>query len=456
MRNINRLCQMGLGLVLGTILFPIIASAQQPFPWQSNLEDAQRIAAQNNRLVLIHFWAPWCGACKRMETEVFNQPGVAASLLANYVPVKINADQMPATATKFGITALPTDVVITPQGQIVDSIRGRTEATQYVARLNQVASARQPNAGQIAQVPANIPALPADRSTAEQSAANNQPAAINALSDNRYADYYRRNSDDQRDQQLSAATSSREPVQPSTATISPSYAQQQPAAGPELSAPNLVQSPETPTPQVQNITPPPTVNTPMTNVAQQYVAKANTAQQTPPFLNQSSQSPSINTLQQAPSAANPYSPAPMANTAQQIPPAADASSPSLGANPSLCLDGYCPLSLTEKQQWIPGDRRFGAIHRGRTYIFAGPEEQRRFFTDPDRYAPVISGNDVIQAMERGQTVPGKREHGVFYNNHIFLFADEAGLEKFSKNPAYYANQALEAIQASNHVTQQMR
>ena len=84
------------------------------------------------------------------------------------------------------------------------------------------------------------------------------------------------------------------------------------------------------------------------------------------------------------------------------------------------------------------------------------EEQRRFFSDPDRYAPIISGNDIVQAIEKGQTVPGMREHGVFFNNHIFLFADETSLQKFSSNPAFYAGQALEAIQANTHTAQQMR
>ena len=163
-----------------------------------------------------------------------------------------------------------------------------------------------------------------------------------------------------------------------------------------------------------------------------------------------------NTAQQSPPGFNPSTPPPLANIGQQ---AAPISSPAVqppAANPPLCLDGFCPVTLAEKQQWVPGDRRYGAIHRGRTYLFTGSEEQRRFFTDPDRYAPIISGNDIVQAMEKGQAVPGMREHGVFYNGHIFLFADEVALDKFSKNPAYYANQALEAIQASNRTAQQMR
>ena len=75
---------------------------------------------QTNRLVLIEFSAPTCDYCRRMEAEVFDQPSVAAQVTANYVPVKINADHFPATAKQYGITGLPTTVIITPQGQVLE------------------------------------------------------------------------------------------------------------------------------------------------------------------------------------------------------------------------------------------------------------------------------------------------------------------------------------------------
>jgi YHS domain-containing protein len=334
---------------------------------------------------------------------------------------------------------LPTEIVITPQGQVVDMIRGRVEATQFVSRLNQIASARQHSTGQIARAPANIPSRPYDRPAAGQPVANNQLPGSNTYSDDRYADYYSRNPGAQGNQPpMSATTAPRDPVQPSPATISPPYALQQPAMGPELSGPSLTQASAASSAQVQNFTPPPAANVPQQAMANQ------------------SQPAMANMAQQSPSSYNPISPPPAANTAQQVASASNPTSPSPAANAALCMDGYCPVTLAEKQQWISGDRRYGAIHRGRTYLFTGAEEQRRFFADPDRYAPVISGNDIVQAMERGQAVPGMREHGVSYNGHIFLFADEAALQKFSSNPTYYANQAMEAIQVNAHTAQQMR
>ena len=60
-------------------------------------------------------------------------------IAANYVAVKVNADHFPAVAQRFNVTGLPTTIITTPQGQIVDSMRGRIETGVYATRLTQVA-----------------------------------------------------------------------------------------------------------------------------------------------------------------------------------------------------------------------------------------------------------------------------------------------------------------------------
>ena len=302
MRNINRLHWLAMGLLLGAVLFPVRTFAEPPFPWESTLENAQQAAAQSNRLVLIHFWAPWCGKCKKMESEVFNQPGLATALLVNYVPVKINADQMPSTATKYGITGLPTDIIITPQGQVVDMMRGQIEATQYLARLNQIASARHQRNNELAQAPASIPAHPADRPAAETPGAGNQSIAGNSPSDDRYADYYRRNPGNQ--PVLSGAMPAVDPSQPNPAPISPPYGQQQPATGPQLSGPGPVQSPATLGQQSRDLGPPSGLNMPSAMAPQQ-------------AMSGSPQPAAVNAAQQSLPGFSPPLPPPMANAGQQ-------------------------------------------------------------------------------------------------------------------------------------------
>ena len=78
------------------------------------------------------------------------------------------------------------------------------------------------------------------------------------------------------------------------------------------------------------------------------------------------------------------------------------------------------------------------------------------YADPDRYAPAASGNDVVLAAEVGQSVPGYRAHGVFYSGRVYLFAEEATLQKFSRNPAAYAGQATQATRPSANPEQPLR
>ena len=110
------------------------------------------------------------------------------------------------------------------------------------------------------------------------------------------------------------------------------------------------------------------------------------------------------------------------------------------------MDGYCPVSLVEKSTWTKGDVRWGANHRGRTYLFTSATEQARFLASPDRYAPVLSGNDPVRYSERGELVAGSRKHGVFYHNQVYLFADEASLERFWGSPERFANIVRQAMQ----------
>ncbi len=115
-------------------------------------------------------------------------------------------------------------------------------------------------------------------------------------------------------------------------------------------------------------------------------------------------------------------------------------------NPPLAMDGYCPVTLVQNQKWIQADAQWGAIHRGRTYLFAGQAEQQRFLANPDAFSPVVSGFDPVKLKDQGQWIDGKRQHGVFYQNRIYLFADEPALQRFWQSPDFYAAAAQQAMQ----------
>jgi YHS domain-containing protein len=103
----------------------------------------------------------------------------------------------------------------------------------------------------------------------------------------------------------------------------------------------------------------------------------------------------------------------------------------------LGLEGYCPVTLAERGVWTEGRAQWGVRHRGRTYLFAGPEQQQAFLATPDRCAPALSGDDPVVAVEQGKSTPGRRAYGVTYQSRMYLFASPESRTAFSGNPERY-------------------
>lgn len=82
-------------------------------------------------LVLVDFWATWCGPC-RMQAPVLEK--LDAELQGSVKICKVDVDENPGLAQRFGVSSIPTLVVIR-DGKTVKGVVGLHNLEQLKALL---------------------------------------------------------------------------------------------------------------------------------------------------------------------------------------------------------------------------------------------------------------------------------------------------------------------------------
>lgn len=106
--------------------------------------DASEKAEQTGRPILIDFTADWCPPCKVMNKDVLPKPAVQALLNEKFVFVTADVTSPQSSGSPlsnhYGITAIPTFMILDPQGKIIDKRVGGMSADQFAQWLTQASS----------------------------------------------------------------------------------------------------------------------------------------------------------------------------------------------------------------------------------------------------------------------------------------------------------------------------
>jgi len=96
-----------------------------------NSSNFNEIILHSNKLVLVDFWAEWCGPC-RMIAPIIEE--LSIEYTGRAVIGKLNVDESPDISVNYGVRGIPT-ILIFKNGQMVDRIVGAVSKSNIILKI---------------------------------------------------------------------------------------------------------------------------------------------------------------------------------------------------------------------------------------------------------------------------------------------------------------------------------
>lgn len=105
---------------------------------------AQQMAAEQEKMLLVDVYADWCAPCKRLEKEVFATPAAAAVINPAFVSIRIDGEkgEGPEFVEAHKVSGYPTVIVFDSNGEEIDRLFGYGDPEQWMEQLTDYMAGR--------------------------------------------------------------------------------------------------------------------------------------------------------------------------------------------------------------------------------------------------------------------------------------------------------------------------
>ena len=102
------------------------------------LEKGFQIAQQENKPVVVYFWAIWCQYCAKFQTDTLGNPQVKKILEEDYVLVAMDLDIDKDVSRKYGVSYPPYVLFLDGNDTVLERVAGAVDAQTLLPVVTKV------------------------------------------------------------------------------------------------------------------------------------------------------------------------------------------------------------------------------------------------------------------------------------------------------------------------------